>query len=505
MDKSTNNVKEPQHFTFGVCQFYGKKQHDENNLKKETDEQKLKNGVSILRKWPRQLDLTATWKIFKKQQGVLEFIHTKKSGLMAFAFQDKFGQRLFLAAHPVVFWFYDTKRNLHDRHSYEIITEHSVCKLYFDLEFNKEINSYRNGNTMTDLFIRIVCYFIREEWGIVVSRQHVFDLDSTTVEKFSRHLVFIIPNVAFEDNYNVGNFVKYMCYKIREYINDPNKSDTFCGISKADVSNLLVVDRKGSSKLFCDEAVYTKNRHFRLYMSTKQNKTAPLVLSDSNQYNPSRIKKTDIEQQLFLDSLITYFNENIDNFRVLKFISQCDKEQTNKCSSKSAVNVISNRNTVSPYPQVDKFINDLVSPGKIWRWFYFSCSNLLAYDIVGYRYCGNIGREHRSNNIKYIVNLENFSYYQKCHDPDCSNFRSAEYKLPLEVIFFLEDDNIFDSEDNQSFPAFVGQFGLLEEEFVNLVDAVECIENDISVSNDIPDYGISDRDLCLLDDLRKHD
>lgn len=59
---------------------------------------------------------------------------------------------------------------------------------------------------------------------------------------------------------------------------------------------------------------------------------------------------------------------------------------------------------LSPYPEVDAFINSLVSSngrhGKIRHWFYFMEGNLLGYDIVGYRWCGNINRQHKSNNIR---------------------------------------------------------------------------------------------------------
>ena len=41
--------------------------------------------------------------------------------------------------------------------------------------------------------------------------------------------------------------------------------------------------------------------------------------------------------------------------------------------------------------------------GRIWRWAHFSQgSGTLVYDIVRNRWCGNIGREHRSNNIRLL-------------------------------------------------------------------------------------------------------
>ena len=50
-------------------------------------------------------------------------------------------------------------------------------------------------------------------------------------------------------------------------------------------------------------------------------------------------------------------------------------------------------------------------------------SDLLFYDLAGdYKYCENIGRHHKSNNIRIVVNLNSGQYYQLCHDPDCNKF-----------------------------------------------------------------------------------
>jgi len=63
----------------------------------------------------------------------------------------------------------------------------------------------------------------------------------------------------------------------------------------------------------------------------------------------------------------------------------------------------------SPFPAVDEFVTLLVRSlgsrdvGAIWRWAYFSQSHLLIYDIVHNRWCANVQREHRSNNIMSVL------------------------------------------------------------------------------------------------------
>ncbi len=57
-----------------------------------------------------------------------------------------------------------------------------------------------------------------------------------------------------------------------------------------------------------------------------------------------------------------------------------------------------------------------------------------------YRYCENIGRYHKSNNVYWIVDLNTKKVYQKCHDEDCSEFLSTPKNLPEEILFKLDKE-----------------------------------------------------------------
>lgn len=41
----------------------------------------------------------------------------------------------------------------------------------------------------------------------------------------------------------------------------------------------------------------------------------------------------------------------------------------------------------------------------IRRWNYFAAEHLLVYDIAKYRWCENVERFHKSNNIMYVCFL----------------------------------------------------------------------------------------------------
>ena len=63
------------------------------------------------------------------------------------------------------------------------------------------------------------------------------------------------------------------------------------------------------------------------------------------------------------------------------------------------------------------------------------------------RYCENIGRAHKSNNIIWNVDLACKTYWQTCYDTECraSNFCGNTVHLPEEVATSI-DDYLIDQE-----------------------------------------------------------
>lgn len=434
---------------------------------------------------------TQIWRVYNKQIDALECFTKNRNGLMTFAFQQSDGKRLFLVAHPKVFWYYDTQKSCSERCTYEIIPEMSVCKLYFDLEFDMELNPDKCGSSLVKTFIDIIIYFLHTCFGVAVTKDQVLDLDSSTRKKFSRHLIFQSKYFIFRDNKTVGSFVHFVCQKIEFYLQsealnssqqshgkfDENITATnnkclccqlaskgcICdiGIPVEVIQQLYVLDKKGKQVLFCDQSVYSKNRHFRIFQNTKWGKNTPLLLSPDNNYKPNihpGLKNEDVYlETLFLDSLISHFelpsDQSTSNIKVINFNHLTDSSGLSKtgrgddCKASTSIAAESTIKPVvncSPYPDVDKFINKLVFPGRIWRSTYFASSSAIVYDIVGNRYCENIRRQHKSNNVKYIVNLSSYTYYQKCHDFECSHFRSTASKLPVELVFKLDGDCCMD-------------------------------------------------------------
>lgn len=94
-------------------------------------------------------------------------------------------------------------------HCYEVIPEKDACKLYFDLEFYKAANPGADGKDMVAKLIELVSQKLKELYDVNCSARDVLNLDSSTDEKFSRHLIFLPCKTVFKDNIHVGKCVLF--------------------------------------------------------------------------------------------------------------------------------------------------------------------------------------------------------------------------------------------------------------------------------------------------------
>ncbi|XP_011530025.1 DNA-directed primase/polymerase protein isoform X3 [Homo sapiens] len=367
---------------------------------------------------------------------------------------------------------------------------------------------------MVALLIEYVCKALQELYGVNCSAEDVLNLDSSTDEKFSRHLIFQLHDVAFKDNIHVGNFLRKILqpaldllgsedddsapettghgfphfseaparqgFSFNKMFTEKATEESWTSNSKKlerlgsaeqsspDLSFLVVKNNMGEKHLFVDLGVYTRNRNFRLYKSSKIGKRVALEVTEDNKFFPIQSKDVSDEYQYFLSSLVSNVRFS-DTLRILT----CEPSQ-NKQKGVGYFNSIGTSvETIegfqcSPYPEVDHFVLSLVNKdgikGGIRRWNYFFPEELLVYDICKYRWCENIGRAHKSNNIIsfcvifgnhrfdwILVDLKNEVWYQKCHDPVCKaeNFKSDCFPLPAEVclLFLFKEEEEFTTDE----------------------------------------------------------
>ena len=68
----------------------------------------------------------------------------------------------------------------------------------------------------------------------------------------------------------------------------------------------------------------------------------------------------------------------------------------------------------SPYPELDAYVTRLLScggtQGYIRQWSYFPMGELMVYDVAKNRWCDNIQRQHKSNNVMFVFHVDCFVY-----------------------------------------------------------------------------------------------
>ncbi|XP_077247420.1 DNA primase isoform X2 [Tasmannia lanceolata] len=347
------------------------------------------------------------WATFPKQDQAMRFA-TTHSQVHVFSYQDHLnGQRRFLVSTYTEFWQRYKNMDPKFRHHYEVIQEGFPCHLYFDLEFSKRVNAEKNGDEMVDLLISLIFYAILDKYSIQGDQEWIIELDSSTEEKFSRHLIIRIPETAFKDNLHVGAFVAEVCSRISSGRgNDPR------------LDKLYVLKDSSSTEfpcqLFLDTAVYSRNRCFRLALSSKAGKSSVLIPT-------GRFKcKNMSEQHMFMESLICRMDVDCKKLLICKMDLDCKKTLCfdSEVNGNYEEDFIDSREIVrhaftsdfpgtyctgrSPFPAVDVFVESIASIGNV--------------------------------SVMYIVDFRRAGYYQKCYDPDCKGYRSPLRPIPRDAI-----------------------------------------------------------------------
>jgi len=323
-------------------------------------------------------------------------------------------------------------------------------------------------------------------YSITINRHNLVDLDSSTAKKFSRHWIFHLPDrQLFSDSRAVGAFVKSLVARLEE----EKESGELESKGRKILAKYMMVNadapKDGSVKLtrFIDMGVYTRNRLFRLMGSFKFGKRpeAALRISSANTFpfpgsfnnakfylpemNADDEKKCDAESderlldfQLFCTShawddhanalectLVVPAHSTKYKYPILPDpanISGGGELQKLALSEYRAVECCTGSRRQftsrgeSPFPKLDEFINTLGKrKGLDGRIGTFSLGidqplpRTISYNMLGNRWCENVGRAHKSNNIIWNVHLVYRVCWQCCHDPDCRGFRGKEIAI----------------------------------------------------------------------------
>lgn len=396
-----------------------------------------------------------------------------------------------------------------DRVYYEILNPNKPCRLYIDAEFQKKPNSGTDGEDAMAFLETTMSTFITkrfQEAGLPQAYVSFRTLDSSGVDKFSRHILVIIEisnNVAagktevlFVDNLHVGAFIRdYHVYIAKNY-----EDETITLLYANRELNCEAPHVKTSLAFVVDLGIYTKNRSYRICFSTKLGKNRflrPIDFSQQRLMTSLQLKdqKDDCVtlRRMFLENLVQYiatdsryclvfwpwpngggepisssnltghlqdvrdeFFERTGLIKPVKlqkrlwsktFTQSKHLEETTDSMDKEAVSFASGSTMVSAARnQMMTLIQNMlqhITKSKVYPIKYIDGSLYLSIGVYNTE-CVLAGRSHKSNNTKYDINFMSMEYSPGCFDMECKGTKSPWKKpLPIEVIQAVR--NYFDA------------------------------------------------------------
>jgi uncharacterized membrane protein len=143
------------------------------------------------------------------------------------------------------FWARYSQLASDQRTYFELIRENHVCNLYFDLEFKWAAHP----DVATPAAARRLVHALKSHAATILRTDlnYFVDLESSSDEKFSCHLVLRSPDVCFRSAVECGVWVRRLLLDVPEL------------------------------EFMIDPSVYTKNRLFRFAFSSKVGRNAPML------------------------------------------------------------------------------------------------------------------------------------------------------------------------------------------------------------------------------------
>lgn len=324
----------------------------------------------------------------------------------------------------------------------------------------------------------------------ILNTTDIFMLDSGRDDKFSIHIIFHIDDdrTKFENNRSLGIMLTYL--KAITELSSDNEILKAANVS-SETLEMLRETCWHEGEFIADMSVYSGlSREFRLWYSSKKNQRRPLLLidhvrvnvnDDDNTITLTSKNVTDIPfKDQFLNTLACYckpkdhqlgYNVN-DNF--IKFndivsgsglsLARTPTEGDSRYDRRKHVELIrqalvSNEVTdnagaennlgwqaikndwdnFSNYEQYEQLVmmvrEDLrhhfpfTVHDELPLFQYHNDTEFKTLVFTGdSKYCVREQREHKSNNVYYVVNLTCKTCYQKCHDANCYDNMVKERK-----------------------------------------------------------------------------
>lgn len=202
------------------------------------------------------------------------------------------GAKKFVAASYDAFYAHYAQLPPQQRFYYELLQEGLPCHLHVDAEFKRKFNPQAKSDAeIHGLFCSEITEMLRGEGEV-----RVLSLDASNERKFSRHYIIKVVGRCFANNYHCGAFMRRFCNRMIEKYGAPKENNPFFFLDEQKVRMEEATTER--VMFFCDLAVYTRNRQFRIYGSTKRaGEYRPLLLMGEE-------KTEELRREKFEDLLI---------------------------------------------------------------------------------------------------------------------------------------------------------------------------------------------------------
>lgn len=242
---------------------------------------------------------------FSKYNGMLP-VFARDTG-----YKSNLAAKDFLVCGYDEFWKRFKNMKPEERCFYEIVSEGLPCKFHIDSEVKMEYNPSFNPEEAEKGFFKYIDDLLKElEFIEDDEKYEIFTLNSSKGTKYSKHFFIEFKKKKFANNYHVGAFMR----KLKDVILSKEGEET--------TNPYFFVDElpaKGRViKFFADMTIYTKNRNFRTYGSSKKlGGYRPLLLIGEDPAYLSEHPEC-INRQAFFDTIIQYIDPEDRPERLLR-------------------------------------------------------------------------------------------------------------------------------------------------------------------------------------------
>lgn len=328
-----------------------------------------------------------------------------------------------------VAWKVHLEKDPSNLHWYEILRTDFPCHLYFDLEYSTcdNLNANCDGDALVDTLLDVTRARMKKDFDLLIYDEDIYELDSTSAQKFSRHLIIKVPGYAFYSSVVVGEFVSQIC------------ADSG--------TSLLVQTKDGRQTYFVDTAVYTKNRLFRMVYNCKAGKTSNLM--PTGRFAMTRSPKL-TPAAVFSETLLMSVDESSTLLLVRPPISMImARRGANSMNGPESRGIKTDNEYSLPNKAamahldslaraaihtIEQFASDRAKlPTTVRNYKICGGYGSVAYNLQGEgaHFCSNKGESHKNNFVYIVANFCTLQIAQKCYDTEtCSTYKSASSEMP---------------------------------------------------------------------------